>query len=83
MPLARISLDQKYYQIDICCDLQASANITDESCENENDGEISIDITGSSSYNILSNGTILYNGVGQGNYSIQNPSRWYIYHLHN
>ena len=62
----------KYYQIDICCDLQASATITDESCENENDGEISIDITGSSNYNISSNGTVLYNGIGQGNYNIQN-----------
>ena len=62
----------KYYQIDICCDLQASATITDESCENENDGEISIDINGSSNYNISSNGTVLFNGVGQGNYNIQN-----------
>ena len=62
----------KYYQIDICCDLQASTTITDESCENENDGEISIDISGTSSYNISSNGTVVYNGVGQGNYNIQN-----------
>jgi len=62
----------KYYQIDICCDLQVSTNIIDESCENENDGEISIDISGTSSYNISSNGTVVYNGVGQGNYNIQN-----------
>ena len=26
----------KYYQIDICCDLQASTTITNETCENEN-----------------------------------------------
>ena len=64
----------KYYQIDICCDLQASTTITDESCENENDGEISIDINGSSSYNISSNGTVVFSGVGQGNYNIQNLS---------
>ena len=64
----------KYYQIDICCDLQASTTITDESCENENDGEISIDINGSSNYNISSNGTIVFSGVGQGNYNIQNLS---------
>ena len=62
----------KYYQIDICCDLQVSTTITDESCENQNDGSISIDITGTSNYNISSNGTVLYNGVGQGNYNIQN-----------
>ena len=62
----------KYYQIDICCDLQASTTITNESCENENDGEISIDISGNSSYNISSNGTVLYNGIGQGNYIVQN-----------
>ena len=62
----------KYYQIDICCDLQVSTTITDESCENQNDGLISIDITGSSNYYISSNGTVLYNGVGQGNYNIQN-----------
>ena len=64
----------KYYQIDICCDLQVSTTITDESCENQNDGSISIDITGTSNYNISSNGTVLYNGVGQGNYNIQNLS---------
>ena len=62
----------KYYQIDICCDLQVSTTIIDESCENENDGEISIDISGNSSYNISSNGTVLYNGIGQGNYIVQN-----------
>ena len=62
----------KYYQIDICCDLQVSTTIIDESCENENDGEISIDISGTSNYNISSNGTVVYNGVGQGNYNIQN-----------
>ena len=62
----------KYYQIDICCDLQVSTTIIDESCENENDGEISIDISGTSNYNISSNGTVVYNGIGQGNYNIQN-----------
>ena len=64
----------KYYQIDICCDLQVSTTIIDESCENENDGEISIDISGTSNYNISSNGTVVYNGIGQGNYNIQNLS---------
>ncbi len=62
----------KYYQIDICCDLMASSNSINESCENENDGEITLNIGGSSSYNISSNGTLQYNGVGQGNYNIQN-----------
>ncbi|MEC7128021.1 MAG: gliding motility-associated C-terminal domain-containing protein [Bacteroidota bacterium] len=62
----------KYYQIDICCDLQVSTTIIDESCENENDGEISIDISGTSNYNISSNGTVVYNGIVQGNYNIQN-----------
>ena len=64
----------KYYHIDICCDLTASTVTTHESCENENDGEITLTINGTSNYNVSVNGTLNLNAVSQGNYNIQNLS---------
>ena len=62
------------YSIDICCDLTASTITSHESCENENDGEITLTINGTSNYNVSVNGTLNLNAVSQGNYNIQNLS---------
>ena len=52
------------------CDLNISTTINSETCEGENDGEIFIDLLGTSLYNIDTNGTTIFSAVASNNFTI-------------
>ena len=54
------------------CDLSISTIVNSETCEGENDGEILIDLQGTSLYNIDTNGTSLFSSVNTNNFTINN-----------
>lgn len=68
--------------INVCCDLDVTTVITDETCDGADDGEVEISITGSGTYNGLVDGVLVapgltgpttqtIPGLSDGTYSIQ------------
>lgn len=68
--------------INVCCDLDVTTVITDESCDGLDDGEVEITLTGSGTYNGLVDGVLVapgltgpttqtIPGLADGTYSIQ------------
>ena len=54
------------------CDLNILTTINFETCEGENDGEVLINLQGTSLYNIDTNGINLFNAVTANNFTINN-----------
>lgn len=72
----------KLFDITVCCDLSAIAATQNETCPGENDGEINITITGTSTYDYSLDGIIQNIGaVTQGSYNIINlsPNNYSLY----
>lgn len=52
--------------INVCCDLDVVATITDESCDGLNDGTVDFAITGSDTYDVIIDGNVEFNDVTAG-----------------
>lgn len=63
-------LGPKYFTIEDCCDLLVSTTINDESCDGEADGQISVIITGTSTYDISLNSVLQQSSVNSGTYNL-------------